>query len=132
MAIFFSAMLILMGIVHLPDYKFYWSGNKYLGNVGMKEIMPKARYEKLSQYLHLNDSGHDQQNDKLYKVKPFLNAVQEKCLSVYKPKQNQCVDEGMIPYKGRFTCKQYMPSKPVKWGIKAWMRCDSVTGIVHI
>jgi hypothetical protein len=24
----------------------------------------------------------------------------------------------MIAYKGRFSAKQYIPSKPIKWGIK--------------
>jgi hypothetical protein len=29
-----------MGIVQVPDYTFLWSSNKYLGNAGVKEIMP--------------------------------------------------------------------------------------------
>ncbi|XP_069105174.1 piggyBac transposable element-derived protein 2-like [Argopecten irradians] len=30
----------------------------------------------------------------------------------------------MVRYKGRHYAKQYMPAKPVKRGLKVWMRCD--------
>ena len=38
------------------------------------------------------------------------------------------VDESMIAFMGVLSFKQYMPSKPIKRGIKLWARCDSVTG----
>jgi hypothetical protein len=111
-----------MGIVQVPDYKFLWSSNKYLGNAGVKEIMPVRRYEKINQYLHANGSGRANPQDKLFKVRPLLDSVSDRCLTVYQPKKNQSIDEGMIAYKGRFSAKQYIPSKPIKWGIKVWMR----------
>lgn len=40
------------------------------------------------------------------------------------------VDEGMIKYKGRLYFRQYMPKKPIKYGIKVWMAADSRTGYV--
>ena len=36
----------------------------------------------------------------------------------------------MVPYKGRSSLKQYMPKKPVKRGLKVWVRADSVTGYI--
>jgi hypothetical protein len=27
--------------------------------------------------------------------------------------------------------KQYIPFKPTRWGLKVWLRCDSVTGFCH-
>ena len=41
---------------------------------------------------------------------------------------NISVDEAMIRFDGRLSCKQYMPKKPVKWGIKMWCLCDANTG----
>jgi hypothetical protein len=38
---------------------------------------------------------------------------------------------GMIAFKGRHKAKQYLPSKPIKWGLKVWMRCDSLSGFCH-
>ena len=44
------------------------------------------------------------------------------------PTQNQAIDEAMIPFKGRSGVKQYMPKKPVKRGIKVWVRANSANG----
>ena len=40
------------------------------------------------------------------------------------------VDEAMIPFKSRSSLKQYLPLKPIKRGIKVWMRADAVSGYV--
>jgi hypothetical protein len=37
------------------------------------------------------------------------------------PGRELAVDEAMIGFKGRFILKQYLPGKPTKWGIKAWV-----------
>ena len=34
----------------------------------------------------------------------------------------------MISFKGRLSFLQYMPKKPVKWGMKAWALADSTSG----
>ncbi len=36
----------------------------------------------------------------------------------------------MIRFRGRFAVKQYMPKKPVKWGIKSFTLADSSNGYV--
>jgi len=51
-----------------------------------------------------------------------MNSVLEKDLSL---------DEGVIPTKNRLGFKQYLKDKPVKWGIKTYMLCESKTGYVY-
>jgi len=36
----------------------------------------------------------------------------------------------MLRFRGRFVGKQYMPKKPVKWGIKAFSLADSTNGYI--
>lgn len=48
----------------------------------------------------------------------------------YNPSVNISIDEAMIAFKGRASIKQYMPKKPIKRGIKVWMRSDSANGYV--
>ena len=36
----------------------------------------------------------------------------------------------MVKYKGRLGFKQYMPMKPVKRGVKVWVRADATNGFV--
>ncbi|XP_067102695.1 piggyBac transposable element-derived protein 4-like [Osmerus mordax] len=35
------------------------------------------------------------------------------------------VDEQLLAFRGRCPFKQYMPSKPAKYGIKSWVACDA-------
>jgi len=44
---------------------------------------------------------------------------------------SQSVDEHMIKFKGKSSMKQYIKSKPIKWGFKMWFRCCSKTGYVY-
>lgn len=48
--------------------------------------------------------------------------------ALYQPTRNNAIDEAMIPFKGRSGVKQYMPKKPIKRGIKVWVRADSDNG----
>ena len=40
------------------------------------------------------------------------------------------IDEQMVAYKGRLSFKQYMPAKPIKWGMKAYVLAEADTGYV--
>ena len=46
------------------------------------------------------------------------------------PDRNLSVDETMVGLRGRFASKQYMPSKPTKYGIKAFTLADSTQGYI--
>jgi len=41
------------------------------------------------------------------------------------------VDESMIGFKGRLGFIQYMPKKPTKWGLKAFVLSDACTGYIY-
>ncbi|XP_048764563.2 piggyBac transposable element-derived protein 4-like [Ostrea edulis] len=90
--------------------------------------MPVRRYEKRTQYLHCSSADTD---DPLCKIRPILKLISENISKRYKPRQYQAIDEGMIAYKGRHKAKQYIPSKPTRWGLKVWLRCNSVIGFCH-
>lgn len=44
------------------------------------------------------------------------------------PHEYVTVDETLVPFRGRCRFKQYMPSKPAKYGLKFWCLCDAATG----
>ena len=46
------------------------------------------------------------------------------------PDKCQSIDERMIKFKGRHM-RQYIKSKPVKWGFKMWMRCGATSGYTY-
>ncbi|CAC5424343.1 TOR1 [Mytilus coruscus] len=92
----YLGILILMGIIQVPEYKFLWSTNEFLNNGGVKDVMPVKRYEKLTQYLHVNEPEADS-SDKLARIRPILDSVLERCRVANTPRKNQSIDEAMIP-----------------------------------
>ena len=36
------------------------------------------------------------------------------------------MDEQMVPYFGRHSCKMYIKGKPVRFGFKVWCLCPSL------
>jgi hypothetical protein len=49
------------------------------------------------------------------------------CKSLYLVGSAVCIDEKLLPFRGRCAFGQYMPKKPSKFGIKIWMMCDCAT-----
>jgi len=68
-------------------------------------------------------------HDKLFKVRPFLNAVRNNMRKIQE-EEFSAVNEITIPFKGRTQMKQYNKNKPHKWGIKLFAIASS-SGIVH-
>lgn len=129
----FVGCLIVMGIHQLPALKHYWSSDPFLHVESVSSVMTASRFKKIVENLHCNDNEtqtpkSDPNYDKLHKVKPLLEVLNGNVRKVYKPSSVVTVDESMIPFKGRYVLKQYMPKKPVKWGYKVWCLCDSHTG----
>jgi len=45
----------------------------------------------------------------------------------YIPGTGLIVDEQLVPFRGRCPFRQYIPSKPAKYGVKVWWCCDGAT-----
>ena len=97
--------------------------------------MSLTRFEQLRRFLHFVDNADQKAKGEdgfypLFKVRKLLDIFRAQCLLV-PPEEKQCVDEQMIPFKGRSNIKQYLPKKPTKWGFKAITRTSS-SGIINL
>ena len=132
----FVGINVIMGINVLPNPALHWSSDGFFGNQGIKKVMPKNRFQEISCYLHFNDStcepAHNAPDfDRLYKIRPILNSVLNKCRSNFKPTKNLSIHEGVIGHKGtRVSLRQDTLAKPSKYGVKVWMITDSSNGYV--
>jgi hypothetical protein len=92
------------------------------------------RYEKLAEYVHLigtvNPARGQPGHDPIHKVRPIIEMAVRNCQAKYDPHREVSVDEAMVSFRGRLAFKQYMPAKPIKWGIKIWELADSHNGYV--
>ena len=61
----------------------------------------------------------------------FLKHHNTRFQEAYTPYGNCTIDESMVKFKGRLSFRQYMPAKPIKWGIKVWVLCESDTGYAY-
>ncbi len=131
----FFGMLFYMGIARLPQIEMYWSAKHDLIRQNISNVMPLVRFQQILRFLHLNDS-HTQISagqpgyDPLFKVRRLLDIITPKFQQEYNLTESICVDEAMIPFKGRLFFKQYMKDKPVKHGIKVFVLADGKYGYI--
>ncbi len=78
--------------------------------------------------MHFSDNQVNDGSDRLYKVRPVLDHVLLKFGELYQPHSNICIDEGMMAWCGPLAFRVYNPQKPVKYGIKSYIICDSESG----
>lgn len=122
-----------MSIFGLPRSKLYWARQTRVDKVA--NVMSKNRWQEIKSNLHFNDNTNmpprsDPDRDRLFKIRPLVDSLQNKFKQIPIETQMICVDEQTIPFKGKSFLKQYNPKKPNKWGYKLFVLCDS-QGLVH-
>ena len=100
------------------------------------QIMSRDRFTLILHFLHLNDSSQYRKkgepgHDPLYKLRPFIEPLFSHFQRNYTLSKEVCIDETMIGFKGRLSFIQYMPKKPTKWGMKAYVLADSQTAYMY-
>ena len=69
---------------------------------------------------HLNLNA----GDKMAKIIPFYNLINERCLKYRLNNPNLSIDEAMLPYFGRNSSKKRIQNKPVRVGYKLWVLAE--------
>ena len=117
-----------MGIMKLPSKRDYWRQKRWVFRTSFNQVMPRDRFFLIWRYLHLQDNERPNEVDKLWKMRWFIDFLSDRFMDTYTPEAQMTVDESMVKFKGRLGFRQYMPAKPIKWGIKVWALCESATG----
>ena len=105
----------MMGIIQLPNYRAYWSKNIRISQIADK--MSVNRFEKRREYLYFVDNNlGNTENDKLFKVKPIIDAVRAECVKI-EPEEYLSIEEQIILCKTkRSKIRQCNPKKKTKNG----------------
>ena len=126
----FIAILLYMGVVTLPSLDDYWARKTRVPQVA--DIMGSKRFRLLRRIVHFNDNSQIHTTiDRFYKIRPILTKIRNSFLSVTQtPKQS--VDEVMVGFKGKTAgnLRQYIKTKPTKWGYKLFCRASD-DGFIH-
>ena len=105
-------------------------------NYTLVQIMKRDRFTLILRFIHLNDNSHYKKkgevgHDPLFNICPLLEPLLTQFQSSYTLSKEVSVDETMIAFKARLSFIQYMPKKPTKWGMKAFVLADSCTGYMY-
>jgi hypothetical protein len=129
---------ILMGCKRLPSVRHYWMrSEEFIYCDFIRRVMTLARWEQILRCLHLVNNEDvvrdtkDPRFDRIAKMRWLIDRFVEVSKEIYNLEREVTVDECVIPYKGRYCfIRQFMPDKPVRFGIKCWLLASSKSRFV--
>ena len=126
----FIGLLFLSGYNIRKSQKDYWSIDPDLGCSTFRETMSRNRFDEIKSCFHAADNNSLAPDTRMAKVKPLYDLVNEKLLQFDVVHESLSIDEAMVPYYGRHSCKQFIKAKPIRFGFKIWVLA-SATGMPY-
>ena len=128
----FFAFVLMMALYKLPAIDDYWSTKQLFHGGWARAIIPsRRRFKAILAFFKIVYCFNEEAEDRLKKVRYLYEQMQKRFKTPFQPGQCVSVDERVIPSKARFTFRQYLLKKPVKWGTKVWALCNSGTGFCY-
>lgn len=115
-------MYMHMGLVQMPSVRAYWEMETR--HPAVHDVMPRDRFLKLLSAIHFQDNrdtSHKAKNDKLWKLRPWLQKLRAQFLGVT-PEECHAIGVLMVPFKGKCRFHVYWARKTRKWGFKIYAR----------
>lgn len=94
----------------------------------LRKIISRNNFELHTTFLRFDNSNTRQSRQRSNKFAPMgvvWETWQSKLKNYYIPHAYVAIDEQLIGFRGNCPFRQYMPSKPAKYGIKYWALCDT-------
>jgi hypothetical protein len=112
------SVLIFMGMFRANNIHMLWSLDGK--SPFISKVFPnRDRFLSVYRCFYINRGGRNVR-DPLWHVRPLMDLLNEKFAASYTPSHVLTLDEALVPCKARSTLKQYIKSKPHKWGYKVW------------
>ena len=126
----FIALTIAMGLTVQEDLGEYWSTDPVVQTPFYPSIMSRDFFMNILSFLHLSDNNNyiprgERGYNPLFKLGKVYENILSRFKNVWYPGQHVCIDEGMIPFRGKVHMRVYAPDKPDKYGLKSYELCDS-------
>ena len=129
----FLGLLLWTSLVQLPNRRSYFKLSKVYHLPHFKSHITRDRFEQLLKMLHLaNNHKLPQHFDSAERFKAKLGrqlaGVCNTSAKLLSPARALSIDEMMVKFYGRSVIRQYISSKPHKYGVKLWAICCSCCG----
>ena len=94
--------------------------------------MPRDRFKLICSIITFDDvetrPERAKLNPKFHKMAEIFTQFQSNIQKYFEPGDKFTIDEQLYAYRGRCAFKQYIPSKPNKYGFKIWALVCAITG----
>lgn len=117
----FCGILLLSGYHTLPEESHYWSNQLDLGVSVVSDAMSSKRFQQMKRYFHVADNRHLEPGNKVAKIKPLYDALNKNLTQFGVFHEQLSIDESMVPYFGKHSCKMFIRGKPIRFGYKIWV-----------
>lgn len=117
----FLGVLILSGYVDVCRRYMYWENRSDTKNILVTKAISRDRFSHIMKVFHVCDNDNLEKQDKYAKLRPLFNLLNTRFLDFAPLEQQHSIDEAMVPYFGKHSCKQFIRGKPIRWGYKLWV-----------
>lgn len=128
----YLAILIYMKLVNLPSENMYWSTDPKYALPVVRQTMSRTRFRQIkAAFCVALPWEAENKEDKLAKVRPFINMVKDRMKRNYVPHQDLGLDESQIRCSHRGARVAYRAAKvkkPMKDYINVFAVHESITG----
>lgn len=126
---FRTSLLILAGVYRSRNESTRSLWAEKSGRDIFRATMSHKRFQQISRALRFDDklSRPRRRRDKLSAIRKVWDLWTHRLELLFSPDRDICVDEQLVLFRGRCNFKQYIPTKPAKYGLKIWTVCDVKT-----
>ena len=128
----YIGLLILFGLANKNDIPIdmLWSENSMIHfSMFANVTMSRDRFQLISRNICFDDIDLriNRQNNKFHKMTEIFELFKQN-LRLIVPSKFLCIDETLYPFRGKCSFRQFIPSKPSRYGIKYWCLIDVILG----
>ena len=132
----FFGVLLMAGALHCRKESIseMWTTDESIRRAVFTASMPRDRFVHILQFIRFDDKStraQRKENDKLAAFREIWNGFVENCKKLFEPFEEVTVDEQLVAFRGKCPMRQYMKSKPAKYGIKIWAAADVKTSYLY-
>ena len=127
----FIAILLLSGYNDRPRLRMFWEKSPDVYCEAVSNAMSRTRFEDIMKCFHICDNLNLARGDKMAKVRPFFDMINQRCLDNRANLPNLSIDEAMLPYYCRNSSKQRIQNKPIRVGYKMWVMAEDSGYVVQ-
>ncbi|CAI9715525.1 Hypothetical predicted protein [Octopus vulgaris] len=100
----------------------YWPHTSDTSNEAVSNANGRDRFDAIMRCLHFHDIN---ESDKFAKLQPLISHLQKIFMEHFVPAPNISHDETMVEYFGKYSCKQSIRNKSIRFGYKIWCQNSS-------